>query len=331
MILSLFCGAGGLDSGFESEGFEIGLAFDIRAAAIESYNFNRNSSHGYVRDISKLTVSDIDKIYGAEFKPTGVIGGPPCQSFSVSNVSGRNDDARHDLPLAYANLLGQLNKRNPIHFFVFENVLGLKSEKHIEKYNNFKLAFESAGFVLQEVILNASQFGVPQDRKRIFIIGLNKNIYPAFSFSFERATVMKTVRESIAHLPEPISYEQYKNGHVINHHANHWCMTPKSKKFKTPGALIPGKALGRSFRVLDWDKPSPTVAYGHREVHIHPNCHRRLSVHEASILQGFPIDFEFRGTMSSQFTQVSEAVPPVVSKELAKSIKYFAKYNGYEL
>lgn len=331
MILSLFCGAGGLDLGFESEGFEIGLAFDIRTAAVESYNFNRQSTHGYVRDISKLTIEEIDRLYGAEFKPTGIIGGPPCQSFSVSNVSAKNDDARHDLPLAYANLLMLLNKRNPIHFFVFENVLGLKSEKHIEKYNKFKLAFEYAGFTIQEVILNASQFGVPQDRKRIFIVGLNRNLYPSFSLTFAQSNLIRTVRDSIAHLPEPVNYDQYKNGHTIEHHPNHWCMTPKSRKFQTPGALVPGQALGRSFRVLNWDKPSPTVAYGNREVHIHPNCHRRLSVHEASILQGFPLEFEFKGTMSSQFTQVSEAVPPAVAKELAKSIKYFTRHNGSQL
>ncbi|NAW67659.1 DNA cytosine methyltransferase, partial [Photobacterium halotolerans] len=177
MILSLFSGAGGLDLGFEREGFKVGLAFDIKSSAIDSYNFNREDSHGFVRDVSKLTLEEIDKLVGYEFKPTGVIGGPPCQSFSVSNVNARSDDARHDLPLAYADLLTQLNNRNPIHFFLFENVLGLKSGKHIEKYHNFIAAFELAGFTIQELTLNAADFGVPQDRKRIFIVGLNEAIY----------------------------------------------------------------------------------------------------------------------------------------------------------
>ncbi|NAW64637.1 DNA cytosine methyltransferase, partial [Photobacterium halotolerans] len=146
-------------------------------------------------------------------------------------------------------------------------------------------------------------------------------IYPNFSFEFNKVGNHKTVNSAIEHLPEPITFDQFKKGKKITFHPNHWCMTPKSAKFTTPGALIPGKALGRSFRVLRWDKPSPTVAYGHREVHIHPNCHRRLSVHEASLLQGFPEDFEFRGTMSSQFTQVSEAVPPALAQAVAKNIK----------
>lgn len=322
MILSLFCGAGGLDLGFESEGFEIGLAFDIRPTAIETYNFNRQSNHAFVRDISKLTVEQIDQLYGSEFKPKGIIGGPPCQSFSVSNVNSKDDDPRHDLPLAYANLLMQLNQRNPLHFFVFENVLGLKSYKHKAKYETFKKAFVNAGFNLQEIILNASDFEVPQERKRIFIIGLNRKLYPAFSFIFHKSKIVKSVKSAIYNLPEPVNFNDFRNGNEITYHPNHWCMTPKSAKFQTPGALIPGKALGRSFRVLEWHKPSPTVAYGHREVHIHPNCHRRLSVHEAAILQGFPFEFEFQGTMSSQFTQISEAVPPQISRALAKGLNY---------
>ncbi|MGP8290890.1 DNA cytosine methyltransferase [Vreelandella zhanjiangensis] len=323
MILSLFCGAGGLDSGFESEGFKVGLAFDIRKVSIQTYNHNREKASGYVRDVQTLTLEDLDDLYGEEFKPLGIIGGPPCQSFSVSNVNGVSDDPRHSLPFAYSDLLMKLNQRNPIHFFIFENVLGLKSKKHISKYNEFKNSFENAGFNIQELVINAKDLGVPQNRERIFFIGLNREIYPGFSFFFKKETLVKTVRDAIGDLPEPINFEQFKSGKSIDLHPNHWCMTPKSKKFSTPGMLQPGKAIGRSFRVLNWDRPSPTVAYGNREVHVHPNCHRRLSVFEASLLQGFSAGFEFKGTLSSQFLQISEAVPPPVAKEIAKSIKYF--------
>lgn len=322
MILSLFCGAGGLDLGFEKEGFKIGLAFDIRKPAVESYNYNRSDKHAYTRDISKLTLDDIDEIYGEEFKPVGVIGGPPCQSFSIANVNGVDDDIRHDLPLKYAELLKVLNERNPIHFFVFENVLGLKSKKHLEKYEQFKIAFKDAGFKIHEQVLNSADFGVPQNRKRIFIIGLNKNIYPDFNFIFHKSKKKpKTVKSALKNIPEPVFFENFDKEKGIPFHPNHWCMTPKSKKFFTPGILIPGRAIGRSFRVLDWNKPSPTVAYGHREVHIHPSCKRRLSVYEAMCLQGFPKKFELRGTMSAQFTQISEAVPPALAQEIAKSIR----------
>jgi DNA (cytosine-5)-methyltransferase 1 len=323
LILSLFCGAGGLDRGFEKESFEIGLAFDIRSAAVASYNFNRKNKNGHVADISQLTLADLDQIYGREFKPTGIIGGPPCQSFSVANVQDNKDDVRHSLPLKYAGLLKSLNERNPIKFFIFENVLGLKSKKHVEKYNKFKLAFENAGFKIHEVILNSVDYGVPQIRKRVFILGLNKEIYNDCSLIFNPQVLKpKTVYQAIGKLPEPTFFEDNKNGQPLLFHPNHWCMTPRSKKFTTPGALISGKAIGRSFRVLEWHKPSHTVAYGNREVHIHPSCQRRLSVLEAMLLQGFSKKYVLRGTLSDQFSQVSEAVPPPLAQEVAKTIKF---------
>jgi DNA (cytosine-5)-methyltransferase 1 len=98
-------------------------------------------------------------------------------------------------------------------------------------------------------------------------------------------------------------------------------MTPKSKSFSTPGALVPGTARGRSFRTLHWDQPSPTVAYGNREVHVHPDSRRRLSVYEAMLLQGFPPTYELLGSLSDQVTQVSEAVPPPLGHAIAESVK----------
>lgn len=321
MILSLFCGAGGLDLGFEKEGFEIGLAFDSRESSVDTYNYNRPLNNGHVKDVRDLTIETLDKLYGREFRPTGVLGGPPCQSFSISNVHTSENDPRHSLTFAYSKLLQELNERDPIKFFIFENVLGLKSKKHSKIYAKFKESFEKAGFRLQEFELNASHFGVPQNRKRIFILGLNKDLFPDYTFSFKVKDIRTTVRNAISDLPDPITFEQYKSGVRSQYHINHWCMTPKSKKFFTPGALISGKAIGRSFRVLEWDKPSPTVAYGNREVHIHPNRKRRLSVHEAALLQSFPFNYEFQGTMSSQFLQVSEAVPPKLAEQVAIRIK----------
>ena len=98
-------------------------------------------------------------------------------------------------------------------------------------------------------------------------------------------------------------------------------MAPKSKKFFTPGALVEGQRGNRSFKTLSWDKPSVTVAYGNREVHIHPDCKRRLSVFEAMRLQGFPDTYELKGSLSSQITQVSEAVPPPMAKAIGLSLK----------
>jgi DNA (cytosine-5)-methyltransferase 1 len=97
-------------------------------------------------------------------------------------------------------------------------------------------------------------------------------------------------------------------------------MKPKSIRFTQEGMLVPGNGSHRSFKTLAWDQPSITVAYGHREVHVHPDCKRRLSVYEAMLLQGFPKSYELLGTLSSQITQVSEAVPPKMAEAVADAI-----------
>ena len=104
-------------------------------------------------------------------------------------------------------------------------------------------------------------------------------------------------------------------------------MNPKSPKF-TNGALKPGRIMGRSFRVLEWDSPSWTVAYGHREVHVHPNGHRRLSVYEAMLLQGFPSDYHLLGTLSDQIRLVADAVPPPLASALGLAVKEFLGISG---
>ncbi|RWX58667.1 DNA cytosine methyltransferase, partial [Mesorhizobium sp. M4B.F.Ca.ET.089.01.1.1] len=121
MLLSLFCGAGGLDLGFEAAGYEIGLAFDLRTDSIASYNHNREGAErGHVGDVSKLSLNDLDRLHQITFEPEGIIGGPPCQSFSRANTVYLEADPRHSLPLAYARLLKSLNQRKPVKFFVME-------------------------------------------------------------------------------------------------------------------------------------------------------------------------------------------------------------------
>ena len=333
MLLSLFCGPGGLDYGFEQAGFEAGLAFDIRPTSIETWNSNRPENPcGYVRDIEQLTIEELDQLYGRQFRPLGVIGGPPCQSFSVSNVHQNEEDERHNLPNAYANLLFQLNRRNPIDFFLFENVPGLLGIKHIARYEEFKRNFQYAGFKIHEASLNAMHFSVPQDRDRIFIIGINDQRYPEKVWippsALNTEDEARTVRDAIGNLPEPIFFRRGLDADRIPFHPNHWCMNPKSKKFSTPGALREGQQFGRSFRTLYWDRPSYTVAYGHREVHVHPSGTRRLSVYEAMRLQSFDNGYILKGTLSDQITQISEAVPPLLAENIANSIIETLEYEN---
>jgi len=325
-LLSLFCGAGGLDLGFEKAGFEVAAAFDLRPDAVASYNHNRKRSArvAHTGNVREITPESLDLLLGRRFEPRGIVGGPPCQSFSRATHSG-DDDPRHELPLKYAALLQSLNARKPIEFFVLENVPGLLKDKHADRLESFLGAFDTAGFNVSQALLNARDFGVAQNRPRLILVGINRRLFGNRQWAppVPRGRPEKTVRDKIGDLPEATFWTRELKRSDIGHHRNHWCMTPKSISFSTPGRLVPGTARGRSFRTLEWDEVSPTVAYGNREVHVHPDCHRRLSVHEALLLQGFPRSFELLGSLSSQITQVSEAVPPPMGQAIAASVISF--------
>lgn len=331
MLLSLFCGAGGLDLGFEQAGYNVGLAFDIRKESIASYNYNRKEPGkvAHCKDITKLSIEKIDWIYGGNFSPSGIIGGPPCQSFSRANKSPKTDDPRHELPFVYTKLISDFNQRNLVPFFVFENVPGINEGVHKERYIKLKKSLKEIGFNLTETILNSSNFGVPQTRERLFLVGINIKIFGDVHWTPpEPLDEIKFVRHAIKELPEPVFFEKGLTPEKIGFHPNHWCMKPKSSKFFTPGALRPGDYKSRSFKTLSWDAPSITVAYGNREVHVHPSTKRRLSVYEAMLLQGFPKDYVLLGNLSEQITQVSEAVPPPLAFHIAKSLEASIKKVG---
>ena len=321
-ILSLFCGAGGLDLGFERAGYSIGVAIDIRQSSVRTYNHNRPAGRGHVSDITQLGAEDLDRLAGERFAPFGIIGGPPCQSFSIATRSSE-DDHRHDLPFEFVRILGELNQRAPVGFFVFENVPGLLQKRHAERYSAIQAAFAGEGFEVSSAVVNASWFGVAQNRRRLILAGINRSLYPGLEWSPPKSEATKPipVKSLLRNLPDPAFWKRNLDRSKIKPHPNHWCMTPKSKNFETPGALMPGTARGRSFRTLDWNQPSPTVAYGNREVHVHPTGRRRLSVYEAMLLQGFPTSYEFCGTLSDQISQVSEAVPPPLAHAVACSVQ----------
>lgn len=311
-----------MDLGFEQAGYDIGAAFDVRPDAVASYNHNLARSVAQIRDVRNLTAAHVEKVMGT---PLGIIGGPPCQSFSIANSSHDGSDPRHRLPFRYARLIADLNRSNRVAFFVFENVPGLLSKKYSHRFALLKAALIRAGFNITCRVLDAKDYGVPQTRQRLFIVGINRQLYRNLSWQLPaptRSGEPLSVRAAIGGLPEPTYFEEYSPGDVLPFHPNHWCMTPKSKKFARKGALVTGRSSNRSFKVLSWEKPSLTVSYGNREVHIHPGCHRRLSVFEAMRLQGFPDSYALQGTLSSQITQVSEAVPPPLARAVAESVKW---------
>jgi len=324
-VISLFSGAGGLDTGFIRAGFTPILAIDGNDAACETYQKNYPTVRVIKKDLTEVTAGFIAERISElpiPVTPVGVIGGPPCQAFSLGNGHKRHDDPRAELSTRYASLIAKLNKAFILDFFVFENVLGLTHEAHSVQLSEFKRLFSKAGFWIFEGQLNAYDFGVPQIRERLFIIGFNRTKYPRIVFEFPHAIRggIRTVRQAIAGFPKPVFFEDADPARPLPFHPNHWCMTPRSLRFFN-GSLEDGHKNGRSFRVLSWKRPSWTVAYGHREVHVHPSRRRRLSVYEAMRLQGFPRNYRLLGTLSDQFRLVSDAVPPPLANSLAKTVR----------
>jgi DNA (cytosine-5)-methyltransferase 1 len=319
-VLSLFCGAGGLDLGFRREGFKVLLACDKFPAAVASYNLNTRPKVGVVTDLSMLTTPKLSELITKTTpgrRLSGVIGGPPCQGFSRGNVCKDPSDPRNRLPFKYADILGELNAESPLDFFVFENVMGLVNSTHRSRFEQILRQFEGAGFRVFHHELDASSFSVPQVRRRLFIVGLNAALFPQVEFVFPKGKKRRvTVRDAISGLPRPTYFSRELGPEDVPYHQNHWTMRPKSPKFTSASSND-----GRSFRRLGWDAPSPTVAYGNREIHVHPDGGRRLSIHEAMLLQGFPATYRLVGTFSEQVTQVSNAVPPPVASALARKIR----------
>jgi DNA (cytosine-5)-methyltransferase 1 len=322
-LLSFFCGPGGLDEGFRQADFETLAATDIDAQAIGTFRLNHKKADVFQSDLLASAPNRVVERCLEQYKGSGhlgVLGGPPCQSFSVSNVHQMEDDPRHTLPLRYAAVLRRLNKEVGVSFFVFENVAGLLSPRHALRYLEFKRKFAEAGFEIREELLDAQDYRVPQQRPRIIIVGVNNSLHKDRKWLLPaKSNVKKTVRDAIGGLPEPIHFRRGLTRDDIPYHPNHWCLAPKSRKF-AEADLTPGQSWGRSFRTLEWDLPSWTVAYGHREVHVHPEAHRRLSILEAMLLQTFPKRYELKGTLSSQIKQVSDAVPPTLAKVVAESV-----------
>ena len=330
-FISLFSGAGGLDLGFEQIGFDPIIAYDNSYPTISTYNYNRNSTIAKCVDLSDYTVDKIILDIHKRNKGNhihGVVGGPPCQYFSLGNRSERNkDDPRRKLPLIYAKILGSLNNEFDLNFFIFENVFGLAKPAHKEDFINILSLLEEANFHVSYAILDAFNFGVPQHRNRVFIVGWNKLRYPSSTYIFpEGSPSGLTIKDAIWGLEEPIYFERNLDPEEFPEHPNHWTMQPRSQKFREPPPTNMKNGT-RSFRRLNWDSPSYTVAYGHNEIHVHPQGHRRLSIYEAMLLQGFPKSYQLIGHLSDQVTLISDAVPPPLATALAKSIMEYMEKN----
>ena len=262
----------------------------------------------------------MDRHHGSRFVPRGVIGGPPCQSFSRANHFRSDSDKRRNHVRQFFSIALRFHRfRDELDFILMENVPDLSNAEDGDLLKRETVRLERYQFHVYQFLLDAVHYAVPQRRNRLFILAIpnSKLTKPWSTPNGENTTT--TVRDAIRDLPPPTQFRRTLQPHDTPFHPNHWCMRPQSPKF-SDGSLVEGYSSGRSFKTLAWDRPSITVSYGHREVHIHPNGDRRLSVLEAMRLQGIPDDYVLTGTLSAQIEQVSEAVPPPLAEAIAVAV-----------
>lgn len=316
-IVSLFSGAGGLDLGYRDAGFQLAFAVDSSEWAIKTHQRNFKDTTSITANLIDLQPAGVlEKLADVLTigEPIGVIGGPPCQGFSRANPAALASDPRNKLPILYLEIVEALQNSYDVQFVLFENVLGIKDVKHTVTFKGILSKFKQLGFAERVDEYCALDFGVPQNRRRV-IISAFKSRTAGTAFSPETKTRENLdVKTAIGDFPEPTYFTRGLKAEEIPYHPNHWTMRPVSKRFSDPDSTMTGT---RSFRRLSWHDPSPTVAYGHREIHVHPDGHRRLSIYEAMKLQGFPFEFVLEGPLSAQVEQVSNAVPPPLAQAIA--------------
>lgn len=322
-FFSLFSGAGGLDIGFKEVGFESLGSSDFMDESEETYRLNWPSEPFIKKDIRKLTVSDILKITGGK-KPDVILGGPPCQGFSVMGDKN-SSDPRNTLSESYVRIVDDLRPK----CFVFENVKGFKTMfggKFISKTAN---SFSALGYDVYVKVLNASNYGVPQNRERVFLVGTKTGHsfqYPAPSQSgIGKLKSYRNVNEAIMDLSK--KGDEIKNHIVLDHGDTvvaRYKLIPEGGNLPSPEKLpleIRRKNFGNTYTRLHRKKIAPTMVPGNNAFPIHPTLDRSLTPREAARIQTFPDKIIFAGTRRHQCILVGNAVPALLGAHVAKSIK----------
>ena len=356
-IYSFFSGCGLLDLGMEGAGFNIAMVSEKYKPFMEAYQYSRRKmglaqpEHGYFNeDISNFVKKDskISEIIKEDKKNCiiGFVGGPPCPDFSTA---GKNKGAKGDngkLTKTYFNLIA---KEEP-DFFVFENVKGLwKTKKHKEFYDKMYNKMKRKGYCITDKLLNSLEYGVPQERERVIMIGIKakdkeqrKKIRDQIKKFSWGITTNKTV-EIIKKIDWPIE-DEFKENSIIKKPKNiideltvqYWfekndvVKHPNADDYFKPRAglermkTIPeGDVSKKSYKRLHRWRYSPTAAYGNNEVHLHPYKVRRLSVAEVLAIQSAPKNFELPKTMSltDMFKTVGNGVPVLMAQKLSNELK----------
>ena len=317
-VISLFSGGGGLDRGFENAGFEIVFANEYDRTIWATYEAN------FAAPLDRRSISDIPDADIPE--ADGVIGGPPCQSWSEAGAHRGIEDRRGQLFFEYIRVLRKAQPR----FFLAENVSGILSSRHRTAFSAILEKFDSLGYRVQHRLLNASHHGVPQDRERVIIVGIRHDVPGDFQFP-EAQDPCPTLRDAIHGMPKPKGVDSYSGTASSLPIANHEFIV---------GGFSP-IFLSRN-RVRSWDEPSFTIQAGGRHAPIHPSAprmerigpdqfrfvpgkedlYRRMSVRECARVQTFPDDHRFvYDRISDGYKMVGNAVPVELARRLAEQVK----------
>ena len=319
-VASFFSGAGGLDLGFENAGFEIVFANDNWKGCWKTYEKN----HGL-----KMDRRSIENIRGEDIPDVvGFIGGPPCQSWSLAGAMKGIKDSRGQLLYDYVRLIEAKEPK----FFLAENVPGMVCKTHLPEFEKFKESLKDIGYNVSFKVLNANDYEVPQDRKRVIIVGLHESLNKEFEFP-EPIEPKLTLKDAIDDLSEPLpAYGKNKANPVdVLDIPNYEFMTGDFSSMY----------MSRN-RVRKWNEPSFTIQAGGRHAPCHPQAnimikvdkdkrifdpespkpYRRLSVRECARIQTFPDDFIFYYTnVNDGYKMIGNAVPVNLAFVIACAIK----------
>lgn len=345
-VIDLFAGVGGLSYGFSKmPEFHIIAANEIEKDISIAYTLNHPEVNMLNCDIKDLTENSLFEATKGQ-RIDVVVGGPPCQSYST--LGKRQMDARANLFMQYKRVLKILKPTA----FVFENVVGLLSMNHGHLFEQIKTEFEEIGYTLKYKVLDAVDYGVPQHRERVFLVGFkgeNNFVYPQATHGIGKKPYV-TVKDAIGDLPEIKGGQQsaeYKEGanndflKFVRANSNGLCehIAPKNgehlvrimealkdgqSKNDLPEDLRPKSGYGNTYAKLWWDKPSTTItrnfACPSSSRCIHPRDSRAMSIREGARLQSFPDNYKFFGSDSMKRLEIGNAVPPLLSMAIAEQM-----------
>ena len=356
--IDLFSGAGGLSLGFCKAGFEIVQAVENEPNASTTYRLNNPNTDLIEEDIQRLDPAICLRRVGLRSgELTALIAGPPCQGFSESNRRTRTTtNPKNHL---YKDFLRFLKVMRPM-WMVFENVSGLRTLSHGLILQLITEGCNDIGYKTESMELDSAHYGVPQHRRRLFVIGNRAGLpvlFPTPTHGDGREPFV-TVQEAISDLPvlengASIDYLPYRNGEqnlstyqramrVVPPRTNcvqgnlvsrngkkiirrYLHIAPGQNWEAIPRRLLdnyedPSRCHTGIYRRLEWDKPAGVIGNFRKNMLVHPSEHRGLSVREAARLQSFPDDYVFLGSIGFQQQQVADAVPPLLAEAVASSI-----------